>query len=69
MRQQEVHHSNPTIVTEYLEKERRMGHVIGHLKREVWPAALVNCFGVISINHLNGGKFCGPLPSKGEECE
>ena len=45
---------NPTVVAEYLEKERLAGRVIGPVRREDWPKVQVNRFGVIPKPHHPG---------------
>ena len=45
---------NPTVVAEYLEKERLTGRVICPVRREDWPKVQVNRFGVIPKPHQPG---------------
>ena len=45
---------NPTVVAEYLEKERLAGRVIGPVRREDWPKVQVDRFGVIPMPHQPG---------------
>ena len=42
---------NPGVVSQYLEKEKRAGRLIGPLKRVEWPEVQVNRFGVIPKPH------------------